>query len=63
MAYPIGRVLYRNENKSIRTTQTTWKNLKYNVEQKSDTKKTYCVSLLRQSTVTGKPKLWGEKSR
>lgn len=38
--------------------------LTYNTEQKKlDTKKTYCVSLLRQSTVTGKTKRWGKESR
>lgn len=38
--------------------------LTYNTEQKKlDTKKTYCVSLLRQSTVMGKTKHWGKESR
>lgn len=36
---------------------------KSNAEQKTDTKKTYCVSLLRERTVTGKTQLWGKKSR
>lgn len=65
MVYPNGRVLYSNENKCIRITHNNLEEpRKYNVEQKKpDTKRTYCVILLIESTIKGKSKLWGEKSK
>ena len=53
-----GILLYSNENKSIRTAHNNLQEPhKHNVEQKSDTKRTYCVIPLIKSTVTGKRKL------
>lgn len=63
--YPNDGILHNNENKFIRTTHNNLEEShKYKVEQKKpDTKRMYCVIPFTESTITGKTKLWGEKSR
>lgn len=43
---------------------TTWNNLiNIRLSRRSQTQRLYCVIPLTESTMTGKTKLWGEKSR